>query len=125
MRLAVYGLFAVTLLVGIGWATSIDLWAQRQSREPLEERPVVPMRVPVAAAGDVIAFCSERADGPSQVTLIDAKSRTMCVYHIDASAESKIELKSVRNCRWDLRMEEFNGMSPLPREIRALMEQKK
>ena len=56
--------------------------------------------------------------------MIDVKNRTMSVYHIDRSSGSKIELKSVRNFHWDLLMEEFNGVSPLPREIRALIEQK-
>ena len=34
----------------------------------------------------------------------------------------QIELKSVRNVQWDLLIEEFNGVRPLPREIRALLE---
>jgi hypothetical protein len=89
----------------------------------LKSPPVVASRLPVAAAGDLMAFSSEAADGPSQVTLIDAKTRCMCVYHVDRQT-GEIELKSVRNFQWDLRMEEFNGVRPLPREIRALLEQK-
>ncbi len=41
----------------------------------------------------------------------------MCVYHIDASGV--ITLKSARNIHWDLQMEQYNGTSPLPRDIRS------
>ncbi|MFW6170796.1 MAG: hypothetical protein ACODAD_09930 [Planctomycetota bacterium] len=123
MRLMVFSVVGVAGLVGLGWLLSLDSWAQDRSSKPLKEQPVVPARVPVAASGDVIAFCSDTPGGPSQVTLIDVKTRSMCVYHIDRSAGSKIELKSVRNVRWDFMMEEFNGLAPLPGEIRALIEQ--
>ena len=56
-----------------------------------------------------MAFSSELGNGPAQVTLIDVKSRVMCVYHVDR-ATGQIELKSVRNVHWDLLMEEFNGV---------------
>lgn len=123
MRVAVYGLVGVSALSGLIWALSLDSWAQGRASKPLKQQPVLPARVPVASAGNVIAFCSDTGSGPSQVTLIDVEAQSMCVYHIDRSSGGKIELKSVRNFRWDLLMEEFNGVSPLPREIRALMEQ--
>ena len=31
---------------------------------------------------------------------------------------------SVRNIHWDLQMMEFNGVNPLPREIRLQLEQR-
>ena len=46
----------------------------------------------------------------------------MAVYHVDR-ATGKITLKSVRNVRWDLLLDEFNGTNPAPREIRALVGQ--
>jgi hypothetical protein len=33
-----------------------------------------------------------------------------------------VALKSVRSIQYDLMMQEFNGVSPLPREIRAMVE---
>jgi hypothetical protein len=77
----------------------------------------------MAAAGDLMAFSSESKEGPDQLTLIDAKAQVMCVYHIER-ATGKIELKCVRNFRWDLQMDEFNGVRPLPRQIRDLLEQR-
>jgi hypothetical protein len=47
----------------------------------------------------------------------------MSVYHIDRQT-GEIALRSVRNVAWDLQMEEFNGVSPSPREIRSLLEQR-
>ena len=36
----------------------------------------------------------------------------------------ELALKSVRNIQWDLQMTEFNGVAPLPRDIRAMLETK-
>jgi hypothetical protein len=74
-------------------------------------------------SGELIALSCEAVEGRQQVTLIDPKARVMSVYHIDRST-GKITLKSVRNVHFDLLMEEYNGTSPSPREIRALLEQK-
>lgn len=113
----------MAVLVTVGWAMSLDLSAFGQPPQPSQAQPVLPSRLPVAAAGDLMAFSSEHPTGPSQVTLIDVKTRAMCVYHVDRSTGA-IELKSVRNFHWDLLMEEFNGVTPLPSEIRAVIQQK-
>ena len=123
MRVAAYGLSCMAVLVAVCWVMSLDLSAYGQPPKPLQAQPVLPTRLPVAAAGNIMAFCSENANGPSQVTLIDVEKRVMSVYHVDRSTGG-IELKSVRNFHWDLLIEEFNGVSPLPRDIRALMEPK-
>jgi hypothetical protein len=122
MRVAVFGLSVVAVLVVVLTVHSFDMSANAQTPKEPTAQPVLPARIPLAAAGDLMAFSSELSNGPAQVTLIDAKSRVMCVYHVDR--EGKIELKSVRNVQWDLLIEEFNGVSPLPREIRALLEQR-
>jgi hypothetical protein len=57
-----------------------------------------------------------------QLTVIDPRMRVMSVYHLDASGG--ITLRSVRNITWDLQLREFNGVAPLPQEIRALLEQR-
>jgi hypothetical protein len=84
-------------------------------------QPALPQRLPLAAAGDLMAFSSETGNGPALITLIDVKARVMCVYHVDRTT-GQIELKSVRNVQHDLLMEEFNGVSPLPSDIRKLLE---
>jgi hypothetical protein len=54
----------MAVLVIVGWATSIDLSAYGQSPPPIQTAPVIASRLPVAAAGDLMAFSSETADGP-------------------------------------------------------------
>jgi hypothetical protein len=56
-----------------------------------------------------------------QLTVIDPRSRVMSVYHVEL-ASGAITLKSVRNISWDLLLREFNGVNPLPGEIRALLD---
>ena len=62
-------------------------------------------------------------DNREQLTLIDTNQRVVSVYHIDPSS-GQITLKSVRDVNWDLRMTQFNGTSPLPNEIRTLLQQR-
>jgi hypothetical protein len=122
MRVAAFGLGVLAVFVVVFSAVSLDPSACAQAPQQPTAQPVLPARIPLAVAGDLMAFSSDVGSGPAQVTLIDAKSRVMCVYHVDRTT-GQIELKSVRNVHWDLRMEEFNGVRPLPREIRALLEQ--
>ena len=69
----------------------------------------------------LIALESSNADGIQQVTLIDPKDRVISVYHIE-SATGVISLRSVRSIRWDFQLEEFNGKTPKPKEIRSLIQ---
>jgi hypothetical protein len=58
-----------------------------------------------------------------QLTVVDPETCTLAVYHVDTSS-GEIALKSVRHIYYDLRMSEFNGTSPLPREVRSMLELK-
>jgi hypothetical protein len=71
-----------------------------------------------AAGGELIAMSAVTADDRQQVTLVDPRTRTMCVYHIDGKS-GEVTLKSVRNVSWDMQMLEFNATSPTPRELRS------
>ena len=89
-------------------------------------RPTRAEAAPAAKRGEassLIAFQVPAAEGRQQLTLIDADKRVVSIYHIDPKS-GEISLKSVRDINWDLQMTEFNGASPLPREIRSLVEQK-
>lgn len=76
----------------------------------------------VKPAADLITLSATAADEQGepvqQVTIIDPKTRVMGVYHVKAKS-GEIELKNVRKFDWDLQMEEFNAVSPLPREVRS------
>lgn len=71
-------------------------------------------------SGDLIALSFDVGQGRQQLTLVDPRTRMMGVYHLDP-ATGEIALKSVRNVHWDLQMDEFNGTTPSPGEIRSLL----
>jgi hypothetical protein len=75
-----------------------------------------------ADSGDLITTTAMTADNRQLVTIVDPRTRVLAVYLVDA-ATGGVSLKSVRNFHWDLQLADFNGNSPLPREIQALVEQ--
>lgn len=75
----------------------------------------------LSASAHLMVHTANSQDGGQQMILVDPETRVMAVYHVDASG--KVSLRSVRNLQWDLLIEEFNGGSPSPREIRTLLNQ--
>jgi hypothetical protein len=71
----------------------------------------------------LIAMWAPAGEKGQLLTVIDPNSRVMSVYHVDL-ASGKIALRSVRNFHWDLQMVHLNNESPLPQEIRSLLEQR-
>jgi len=69
----------------------------------------------------LISFSVLAPEGRQQITMIDTVNRVMSVYHVEM-ATGEISLRSVRRFHWDLQMDEFNGASPSPRDIRAMTE---
>ena len=72
-----------------------------------------------SAAGEMQVLSTLLPTGVQQVVVVDARSQAMAVYHVEP-AQGKIQLRSVRNVRLDLAVEDFNGTEPLPREMRLL-----
>ena len=102
----------------------IALWGIHSQRNTASAQdPQANSPAAFAQAQDVIALSFDLGNGRQQVTVIDSRKRVMSVYHIE-SGSGEISLKSVRSIQWDLQMDEFNGVSPLPREIRSLMLQR-
>lgn len=75
---------------------------------------------PSPAGPGLIALGSVAGDY-QQIAVIDPQQRVMSVYHVELKT-GKIELKSVRNITWDMRIEQFNSTEPLPEQIRSLLE---
>lgn len=86
------------------------------------QRAVVTAPNPTGNDGLSVAHV-ELSDGRQQTTVIDVRTRTMAVYHID-SRSGVITLKSVRNLGWDLQIDDYNSGKPPPREIRTLVEKR-
>jgi len=112
MRIAVAGVVsALVVFVALSLAALPNVGlAQRNS--PLVQ----------GGSAGLTTLSSPIGENRQQLTVVDPDMRVISVYHIDAKGE--ITLKSVRNIHWDLQMVDFNSSSPLPREIRALLEQK-
>jgi hypothetical protein len=111
MRVIVLGVLLATCLIGI--VVGGDAWRSHLHAQQPASRP----------QGELIALNSDVEEGRQQIVVIDPKSRVMSVYHIE-HATGVISLKSVRNIHADLLMDEFNTGSPLPREIRAILDQR-
>ncbi len=108
--MVVGALFAACL---IGIVVGGDAWRTDANAQPPVARPT----------GELIALNSDVEQGRQQIVVIDTKSRVMSVYHIE-HATGVISLKSVRSIQADLLMDEFNTDSPLPKEIRAILDQR-
>ena len=108
-RAALGSLVGAGLVLAAAWWTSAG--ATTSSRFPLE-----------GGGQELITLTSPVDDHRQQITVIDPRMRVMSVYHVQRDT-GEIALKSVRNIHWDLQMVQFNGVNPLPREIRLLLEQ--
>jgi hypothetical protein len=71
----------------------------------------------------LIVLPSQSADGRQMLAIVDSKTRVLGYYQLDPS-KGEIVLKGVRKFQWDLQIDEYNGVSPLPSEVRALVEQR-
>jgi hypothetical protein len=76
---------------------------------------------PTNPTGQLIALPTQVDNNRQQITVIDPIKRVICVYHLDLPSGG-ITLKSVRNIAGDLQIDDFNGTSPLPREVRSQLE---
>jgi len=90
-----------------------------EGRTALAQRAAV---LPDASTG-LIALPSALPDGRQTLTIIDPRSRVMAHYQIEPG-KGEIVLKGVRNITWDLQIDDYNGTSPLPSEVRSLVEGK-
>jgi hypothetical protein len=70
---------------------------------------------------DLVAIAGSVVEGQQSVLLVDTRRQTLGSYQVDAKT-GQIALRSVRNIRWDLEMDEFNGMEPTPQKIQALLQ---
>ena len=109
MKNAAMGAFlgGVLVILGLGLVSS--------------PREVLAQRVSSGNSAELITLTTEIGEARQQITVIDPQTRVMTVYHIEPSTGA-IALKCVRNLHWDFQMEYFNGVNPLPREIRSLVE---
>ena len=117
MRVAILGIVLAAGLAGVIAGACIGRSEVYGQDQPVNKRAT-------RAMGDgLIALSADAGQGREQITLVDPKAHVMAVYHIDRNT-GEISLKSVRNVHWDLQMDEYNGVRPSPRDIRALLQQR-
>jgi hypothetical protein len=110
----------------LGAGFMLVLWGLATWQPALGQRPGAGLGAPANApgqfgpSGELIALSFDAGGGRQHITLIDPRTAMMSVYGIDP-ASGEIALRSVRNVRWDLQMDEYNGTTPSPREIRSLL----
>jgi hypothetical protein len=111
------------ILTGVGLALAVAAAAGDQGGV-FAQRPAPATMPPAATAGtELIVVPMTLGEKGQMLTVVDPRQRVLGVYHIDA-ASGRIALKSVRNIRWDLQIDNFNNDKPLPQEIRSSLEQK-
>lgn len=114
MRVAVAAVVLISSFVGLCLAANPP--ADNSSDEKITSESF-------GSSNDMIALSWPGASGERQLAVLDTKQRVISVYQIDPSS-GEITLNSVRNITWDLQLVEFNGVSPLPKEIRLRLEQR-
>ncbi|MBN2579806.1 MAG: hypothetical protein JXB10_12530 [Pirellulales bacterium] len=111
----------------LGTLAGLGLLAAGGSGLEIGGEPSAPPRAvavaPAGAGSELIVVPFGTPEKGMMLSVIDPRQRVMGVYRLDAGT-GKIALKSVRNLRWDLQLNDFNNEPPLPQEIRSLIEQK-
>ena len=63
-------------------------------------------------------------DGRQMLLVVDQQNRAMAIYHVDP-ANGTLTLKSTRDVRWDLMVEDFNCQEPRPAALKKMLEMPK
>ena len=112
MRTALLG-----ALIGAGLAI-VAVGATPDTRDRFGPRSGAPSAA--APEKGLIALSVTVDNRYQQVTVVDPGLRAISVYHVEL-ASGEIELRCVRDIRWDLQMEHYNGKGLLPPEIRSML----
>jgi len=74
----------------------------------------------------MLAFSAVVDNNVKTLTIIDPINQSLMVYHVylNGPDAGKVELMSGRNISADFMFDEYQAMRPLPKELRALLEQK-
>jgi hypothetical protein len=109
-------LAAACLCAGVALASCLgtgSLAAQRAGR-PL------PMGA-TDQSGPLWTLATPLDDGRQMLLLVDQQNRSLAIYHVDP-ASGTLTLKSTRDIRWDLMVEDFNAQEPKPSALKKMLE---
>ncbi len=71
-------------------------------------------------ASETVVSTLAIGDAGQRVIIFDKDQSTLAVYEVDMTT-GRIALRSVRQVRWDMALEDFNSLPPKPAEVRAMM----
>jgi len=75
-------------------------------------------------SGPLWTLATPLDDGRQMLLVVDQQNRTMAIYHVDP-ATGTLTLKSTRDIRWDLMVEDFNCQEPRPAVLKKMLEMPK
>ena len=90
---------------------------------PFRQVHAGPATVAGPGSADALTIAAADTESGQQIVIVDRQSRVMSVYHVERDS-GKISLKSVRNMTWDMQMLQWNSQSPLPQEVRTMLQQR-
>ena len=96
----------LVVLAFVGWQAEPQAQGQTTKLANPVGDDVFVMGMPVGEAGH-------------RVIIFDKPHYTLAVYEVDTLA-GRIALRSVRNVRWDLSLDDFNSLTPKPNEVLAM-----
>jgi hypothetical protein len=114
MRNVGLGLVFVLGLVGTFASAAVQSTSQGGNEQAVEK--FVRDSTVFAKDSGLIAIKLNGTQAADMVAVIDPLKRTLASYQIDA--EGVITLRSVRSIDQDLQLDEYNGTSPTPKQIR-------
>ena len=107
----------------IAWVAASSLAAAFFGGVALAQRGGRP--IPTAAEGGSLwTQATPLDDGRQMLLVVDPQARALAIYHVDPAAGT-LALKSSRDIRWDLMVEDFNGQEPRPSALRKMLEMPK
>jgi len=76
------------------------------------------------SSGPLWTLATPLDDGRQMLLVVDQQNRTMAIYHVDPGTGT-LTLKSTRDVRWDLMVEDFNCQEPRPAALKKMLEMPK
>jgi len=105
----------VALLATVAGGLAVELW---------RSTPAVAQVRGAEGRGTLQAVPGQISRDTYGVFLVDAESGRMAVYELVSDrAGKKLRLIAARYVAYDLRLDDYNNVEPLPRDVRTLVEQ--
>lgn len=110
---------ALVTVAGVATAVALAmLWATGGSAAQRTARTGMAVGDPAAP---LWTMATPLDDGRQMLLVVDQQNRTLAIYHVDP-ATGTLVLKSTRDIRWDLLVEDFNAQEPKPASLKKMLE---